>query len=328
MIRTRNLLTVGGTAFCALAIGYFMQRDAPLQYSSVISHPSGLQQRVLAPFARAEADEYPMIDVRDIKLTSALPGLPGPARLPQPTLEHVIDGAVSTDEFGLLAPSTDTMHGKPGCDVTVASSVLPLARVALSVDAPCFPNQQVTVHHSGLFFTDTTDGSGILDVTIPALSEQAVFIIEFDNGAGAVARAEVDELLDFERVAIQWGGNSGLQINATSGNSGELSQIAADADPYGDVVRLGKLGQGTSRMAEIYSVPRDQLAQSNAISLTIEAEVTAANCDRDIAAQSLELRANRSLRMRDLTLSMPSCDATGDFLVLNNLVEDLKIAGK
>jgi hypothetical protein len=107
-----------------------------------------------------------------------------------------------------------------------------------------------------------------------------------------------------------------------------VTPVTANDSAYGDVVRLGKLGNSTSRVAEIYSVPRDQLARSDAISLTIEAEVTAANCDRDIAAQSLELRANRSLRMRDLTLSMPSCDATGDFLVLNNLVEDLKIAGK
>ncbi|MFA3920007.1 hypothetical protein [Ruegeria hyattellae] len=326
MIRTRNLLTVGGTAFCALAIGYFMQRDAPSQYASIIRHPSGLQQRVLAPFARADIDEYAMLEVRDIKLTSALPGLPVPTRLAQPTLEHVTDGAVAARELSLPVPPGDPMHPELGCNVTVASSVLPLARVALSVEASCFPNQRVTVHHSGLFFTDTTDGKGALDVTIPALSEQAVFIIEFENGAGAVARAEVDELLEFERVAIQWGGESGLQINAKSDNG--VTPVTANDSAYGDVVRLGKLGNSTSRVAEIYSVPRDQLARSDAISLTIEAEVTAANCDRDIAAQSLELRANRSLRMRDLTLSMPSCDATGDFLVLNNLVEDLKIAGK
>ncbi|WP_372571485.1 hypothetical protein [Ruegeria jejuensis] len=326
MIRTRNLMTVGGTAFCALAIGYFMQRDVTVQYASMIPHPSGLQQRVLAPFARAEVDEYGMLEVRDIKLTSTLPGLPLPSRLQQPTLEHVTDGAVSAKFLTLPESQADPLLPKLGCDVTVASSVLPLARVGLSVDAPCFPNQRVTVHHSGLFFTDSTDGQGMLDVTIPALSEHAVFIIEFDNGAGAVARAEVDELLDFERVAIQWGGESGLQINA-KGDDGVRKK---DTNPsaYGDVVRLGKLGNSSSRVAEIYSFPRDHLSQSDAISLTIEAQVTAANCDRDIAAQSLELRANRSLRMRDLTLSMPSCDATGDFLVLNNLVEDLKIAEK
>ncbi len=34
------------------------------------------------------------------------------------------------------------------------------------------------------------------------------------------------------------------------------------------------------------------------------------------------------METRDLILSVPDCDAVGDFLVLNNLVDDLKIAGK
>ena len=35
---------------------------------------------------------------------------------------------------------------------------------------------------------------------------------------------------------------------------------------------------------------------------------------------------NSRLRTQDLTLAMPDCQATGDFLVLNNLLENLKIA--
>jgi hypothetical protein len=56
--------------------------------------------------------------------------------------------------------------------------------------------------------------------------------------------------------------------------------------------------------------------------------VTDRNCGRDISAQSLEMRASGGLRTRELELSIPNCTALGDFLVLNNLMDDLKIAAR
>ena len=41
-----------------------------------------------------------------------------------------------------------------------------------------------------------------------------------------------------------------------------------------------------------------------------------------------ETTATPLLRVRDLSLSIPACDGVGDFLVLKNLVEDLKIAAR
>ena len=57
-----------------------------------------------------------------------------------------------------------------------------------------------------------------------------------------------------------------------------------------------------------------------------EAEVTAQNCGQVIEAQSLELGDGGRLRTQYLTMTAPDCDAIGDFLVLNNLVDDPKIA--
>jgi hypothetical protein len=54
--------------------------------------------------------------------------------------------------------------------------------------------------------------------------------------------------------------------------------------------------------------------------------VTKINCGRDIQAQSLEMRDAGQLKSQNLSLSVPGCDAVGDFLVLNNLLEDLKVA--
>ena len=81
-------------------------------------------------------------------------------------------------------------------------------------------------------------------------------------------------------------------------------------------------------MAEVYTFPTGVAQQSGNVELTVEAEVTQANCGRDITAQSLEVTGSAPLRVRDLELAMPVCDAVGDFLVLKNMVNDLKIAQK
>jgi hypothetical protein len=78
----------------------------------------------------------------------------------------------------------------------------------------------------------------------------------------------------------------------------------------------------------VYSFPTGTAKRGGEIALTVEAEVTEANCNTSVAAQTLEIRDAAGLRVRDLTLEMPQCDTTGDFLVLKNLVEDLTIAAR
>ena len=49
------------------------------------------------------------------------------------------------------------------------------AMVKLKLDAACLPNERLTVHHNGMIFTEATDDKGQLNVTVPALAEEAVF---------------------------------------------------------------------------------------------------------------------------------------------------------
>ena len=46
----------------------------------------------------------------------------------------------------------------------------------------------------------------------------------------------------------------------------------------------------------------------------------------EIEAQSLEIQTDGKVRTQNLTLAVPDCEATGSFLVLNNLLQDLKVA--
>ena len=81
-----------------------------------------------------------------------------------------------------------------------------------------------------------------------------------------------------------------------------------------------------ARNVEVYSFPESQAHQSGSIELSVEAEVTPENCGTDLNVQLLELRDERALRSRDLMLSFPDCSRTGEFLVLNNLFQNLTIA--
>ena len=94
------------------------------------------------------------------------------------------------------------------------------------------------------------------------------------------------------------------------------------------MTRLGRSDTLEARIAEVYSFPSGTAGSAGDILLSVEAEINMANCDRMVEAQSLEIRDAENLRIRELELDMPSCDSLGDFLVLKNLIEDLKIASR
>jgi hypothetical protein len=252
--------------------------------------------------------------------------------LPQP--DFGADNRTVSLSDGIVIP-VDPSASDPGCDVSATATPVEMAMVNLQISAPCFTNERLTIHHNGMIFTQTTDRSGNLSVSVPALSERAVFIVAFGDGRGTVALTNVPGLADFDRVAVQWSGNAGFQIHAREfgasyGDPGHAwSGIARqDRKSLGFVTRLGDSDTLVPQMAEIYTFPSGVSAKSGVVAISVEAEVTQGNCGRDISAQSLELRDNSALRTRDLEMAMPNCDAKGDFLVLNNLVDDLKIAAK
>jgi len=333
MIPKLKILTVGGTLCCALGVGYLMQQSVPIYRAPQSPKPLAVQQVVLEPHGVSDVDDYAIFDMQDITLTSARPNLPAPRRLSQVSLDYDHVGRALTSTYDLL-PHTPSDPDVPqlGCAITTTAKVAPIASVDLSVDAPCYGNQRVTVHHSGLIFTETTDLDGQLQVTIPALSENAVFVVDFGNGQGAVAMTRIKDLAAFDRVALQWDGPAGFQIHAREFGAGygETGHVWAGATTQGQGIstQLGISDTLAPKLVEIYTYPSEGSDRSGTVALSIETEVTNDNCGRDFVAQSFEMRAGGALRTRDLSLSMPNCTATGDFLVLNNLVEDLKIASK
>ncbi|WP_315899384.1 hypothetical protein [Leisingera aquaemixtae] len=296
------ILTAAMTLACALGIGIYMQYSgAGRGVETAQGLAGGASELPIEP----EAAE---LRIERIALTSAPP-----------------DTAIEPKG----TPGADPVPAA-SCQMTATAEAAPQAMVAFSVDAPCRAHERLTVHHSGMSFTASLDSTGQYASLVPALARTAVFIAETASGAGAVAVAEVDGIESMERVVVQWSGNSGFEVHAREfgaayGSAGHVWHGAAGGSGAGWIDRFGDESHLAARVAEVYSLPSRLPGQSGTVSLTAEAEVTTSNCGRDIFAQALQLRGGR-LSSRDLVLAMPDCDAQGSFLVLNNLVEDLKIA--
>ncbi len=322
----QKFTTVGGTIACALGIGYFMQQGEMPAGQTAVASPQPVKQAQLDP---VKSTDDVVLDLEEIVLTAA------PTE-EEPVITEFKVAGVLPMEFAVTQP--EPAPKIVDCSIVARASVVKTANVDLTVSAPCFKNERLTVHHNGLMFTETTNADGDLQVEIPAFSNRAVFIVEFQNGKGAVAVADVPLFAKVNRVAVQWAGNGGFQVHAREFGadygeeghvwSGSAHLEGAETDPYsgGYVTRLGDAETLAPKLVEIYSFPVGQTEQQGSVRLSVETEVTPANCGRKITAQSLELRGGESPRTRDLVLTMPDCAAVGDLLVLNNLVDDLIIA--
>lgn len=323
MINRKVLATVAGTVGCALAIGFIMQATTSPPRSSVRG-PATVA--ALAPAVPIHAAE---LELAEISLTSSLPDLSRPEVVAEDACEAsgTCDAKPAPPKEAKAAPAPEE------CTPTLRTEAAPNASVGLSLDAPCHPNDRLTLHHGGLSFTATTDTEGRLDVTVPALSASAVFVAEFDDGTGVVGTYLVEDLDGVDRIVLQWSGSEGFEMHAREfgasyGSAGHVWSGSPQADAAGGrMILLGDPDTLHPRFAEVYTFPTGTTGRSGTVDLTVEAEVTKANCGRDITAQSIELRRGARPSSKELVLSVPDCDSVGDFLVLNNLLDDLKIAG-
>ena len=333
MSRMKEILTAVGTLGCAVGIGFVMQSSdtAEKRYGGKgegidVAAPA---QVSLAGFGANNT----LLDVQEITLTSA----EFDTSVDAPAVDSQVT-TVSAPQSVLPEPDFPDPAVTPACEITAEARPIAAAMVNLRMKASCLPGERITVHHNGMIFTETTSDTGMLDIDVPALNEEAVFIIAFSNGDGAVAQTKVEELSDFDRVVLQWKGQTGFQIHAREfgADYGAKGHIWADAPgDVADVVigngglitELGDRNVADALVAEVYSFPKASTTLTGEVALSVETEVSQLNCGVEIEAQSLEVNGNGQIKTQNLTLSVPECDAIGNFLVLNNLLQDLKVAG-
>ncbi|WP_238367576.1 hypothetical protein [Mesobacterium pallidum] len=332
-LQTNRYVMIGASLTLALAIGFVMQKSggpgagpsvAPVQQNSMGTGTPAKPAAV--PDGGAPATTT--VDIRDVRRTAA-PTAPAAPRLDGETGGPVLAALDGTGETPAAAAFD--------CPVEMSATPMAAAMVQLRVSADCAPNQWVTIHHNGLMFTEVTDENGVLDIGVPALSTQSVFISAFENGEGGVAIAEVPDLAQYDRVVLQWAGAPGVELHAMEfgagfGEAGHvwMEQPGSLADAVqgtgGAMTWLGATGGPKPRLAEVYTFPAGQSQVTGEIDLSVEIEVTEATCGTQLSAQSLSVARATSPAVKDLQLFVPGCDAVGDFLVLNDVLESLKIA--
>ncbi|MCE8005464.1 hypothetical protein [Aestuariivita sp.] len=332
MINKTRIIAVAGTALCAIGIGFFMQSTSPdgpgvAKQSDAVSRADfkPLSEPVFELQTRPQASADALLTRPDAASETGLPSL----------ANEVITAALGDDMLPAM-PAEPEMP-MTVCDITSTATVEAGAMVRFTVEAPCLGNENVVVHHNGMMFSAVTDEIGSLDVVVPALSETAILIAEFENGEGSVATAQVSSLPFYDRVVLQWRGDSGFQLHAREfgANYGDPGHVwagatrdvaAAALGEGGFVTRLGTSDALLPRLVEVYTFPTGTASQTGEVALSIEVEVTAQNCGTDIEAQAMELDGTGMLKTQYITLAVAECSSIGDFLVLNNLVDDLKIA--
>ncbi len=232
------------------------------------------------------------------------------------------------------APTTSELSelGLP-CDVTLNATAMPAAMVALDVMAPCRTNAAVQIMHSGLNFEAETDALGLLTMDIPAFETPAFFSVTFEDGVEETVLVGLPDLLEFDRIGLSWEGAMGLELHAMEfgaefGGEGHVwheAPASVDAAISGEGGFLTQIASGGT-YAEIYTLPRATLREGDSVRLSIDAPITASNCSADVLARTLRTEAAEPVDVTELTFRVPDCDAIGDVLVLQNLLDDLRLA--
>ncbi|PIE11060.1 MAG: hypothetical protein CSA72_06110 [Rhodobacterales bacterium] len=253
--------------------------------------------------------------------------------LPLPSLPLVLAALPK----GLSAALPEDMAAAPvaelDCTVALSATAAPLAFAELDVSAPCHAGQRATIHHRGMMFAIALDDQGAAELSVPALTEDASFIVALSDGEGAVARLSLPDMADLDRVALQWQGETGLQLHAREFGAayftaGHVWRDAPDASMSGGVfTQLGDPTLERALLAEVYTYPAETSPRDGQIALSVEAEVIDATCGGEIAAQSLQTGPS-GLETRDLTMTVPGCDSVGEFLILQNMVSDRTVAAR
>ncbi len=348
MSRAKKILVAGGTFCVALGIGFVMQNGDALAARFAADTPAVVVQTPLQPPALSEpvvaaADaqpEGPALILPETEI-AAVVALPEPEAAPLVVQPPIQLAAASETGFSNDATPLGPTQPIADKDCTVAMDALTgaAAMVSLTLNAPCNPDAVVTIHHQGMMFTALTDATGHLEVTVPALNDAAVFMASFDGGSATVATTLVPDLASFDRAVLQWQGSEGFALHAYEFGAGfddaghvwdnapGAEQAALDGSG-GFLVRLGDTSLPDPLLAEVYTFPSGTAQHQGDVALTAEATVTDQNCGRDVSAQSIQVDGTGEATALDLSMTMPGCDAVGEFLEIKPMFDDIRVAAR
>lgn len=336
---------LAGAMVIAIGIGAVMQKGDSAHLTALYAQPDTAQTNTTLVTAT---------DVPPASPTFQIPEVPAPVQMAQapttvaPMLQQpVISGIqMTSSDANVSAPAdaTSTLRSpsimqatESGCQASVTATPGPAALIDLAVSAPCLPSERIVIHHEGMMFTGQTDADGQAKVIVPALKVESVVMTSFADGTTIMTPTSTPSLNFYDRVVLQWQGNAGLQVHAfeygaTYNQDGHVwagrpqSIATAAAGDGGFIMQVGVADALNPMLAEVYTFPSGITTRLGDVGLTVEAEITRHNCERDVAAQTLQFVPEQGLAIQDLSFTIPTCQAIGEYLVLNNLLEPVNLA--
>ena len=313
----------------------FAQAPAAPIAPAVLDTPDvALPEQALRPVPVAIDDVVPDQDTPELIEVAATPA---EAIAPVNTLDLAAEAVLApvpadTD----IAEDAVSPFGLP-CDVSVTTTAMPGAIVALDILAPCQPEARIVVEHSAMTVTGQTDALGLMTMDIPAFESPAFFTVQFPDGEEHSSLVTLPDLPDYDRVAVQWSDDRQLALHAIPlgvefGAPGHIWRDApgdlADAQDGtgGALLQIGSLSVENPMLAQVFTFPHASLSDGDVIELSIDAPVTETTCGQPVEAITLEMTRAGAVTVTPITLTLPSCEAVGDYLVLQNLFQDLTVA--
>ena len=323
MDTTRRLIRVGAVIGIALGAGQVTQNSGhrTAQYASIIGEPMPVDVVPLAATATVSAERADP-SRSDPSLTEAAPPI-----WPQPAYRPVVVAPAKLEQPDLLAadPTAD-------CVPTLSLAPRPGAMIDILLTAPCRADERVVLRHAGLAVTYRTNSVGALFASVPALSDAAQISVLFAGGDAGEATLAMPDAASRRRFGVQWMGPQAFGVNAFEhgadfGMPGHVSaadpQKPADSGMplHGFLTLLGDEEVDTPMLAEIYTFPVGMAD----VPVMVEAAITKATCGHEILGETLSADGG-NVHVADLSVTMPGCDAVGDYLVLKNLAPDMTLA--
>jgi hypothetical protein len=322
-MRDKGLATAVATLLAAFATAHLMQfgmsagralsgteMAVPIGLATLVAQRGGTPSDEVPPGPRSLPRAVPTSD--ELRLPVAR-DLPDDSGVPVAVSRGAQNG------FGLPCERRLTVAAEPG------------GMLRIGVHAACDAGVRVEIRHAGVSFAHGIAADGRLSAAFPAMMVEADVEAIFADGTAIGSRINVPDADRVQRVALAsdaWAALSlqALEFGARWGGTGHV-YLGAESTRTGALHRLGDIGIEAPRIAEVYTFPAGRFGSPRDVRFLVEAEVTPANCGRDVAADLLRSsEGGRAPVWTPVRLAMPSCEAAGDILVIELPLSDLRIA--
>lgn len=221
------------------------------------------------------------------------------------------------------------------CDPRLFLTPAPAGTFTLAFRAPCDGGARVSIRQGPLKAAQTLDDTGRLSLRMPALSEDVTIDVTLGKTTLS-SKLKVPGASDFQHVALIWDGPQMLRLNAYEFGAArnEIGHVWSGAPKTptrasrGTGGFLTRLADEDGPSVEIYSLPSKRAPLRGVVRLVVEAEVTRDSCGRVVRARAIQPTPFRRVSETDVEVALPDCDRIGETVLLQNLLRDMRLAGR